>query len=51
MSEQNYTHARVSKKTMAKAKKIVEVSVEYRSVAHLMDVLTDREAKKLGVKA
>lgn len=42
-----YTHTRVKKTSLAKAKKIVVRKSKYASVAHMLEVLIDEEAKKI----
>jgi hypothetical protein len=41
-----YTHTRIKKSSLAKAKKIVAKKSKYASVAHMLEVLIDEEAKK-----
>lgn len=42
-----YTHTRIKKASLAKAKKIVKRKSKFASVAHMLEVLIDEEAKKL----
>jgi len=41
-----YTHTRIKKSSLAKAKKVVAKSSKYSSVAHMLEVLIDEAAKK-----
>jgi hypothetical protein len=42
-----YTHTRIKVAALAKAKKIVKRKSKFASVAHMLEVLIDEEAKKL----
>ena len=42
------THTRIAIESLDKAKVIVASGTKYRNVAHLIEVLVDREAKKIG---
>jgi len=41
-----YTHTRIKKTSLAKAKKVVAKSSKYSSVAHMLEVLIDEAAKR-----
>ena len=41
-----YTHTRIKKTSLAKAKKVVAKKSKYASVAHMLEVLIDQEALK-----
>lgn len=41
-----YTHTRIKIASLAKAKAIVKAQPKYASVAHMLEVLIDKEAKK-----
>lgn len=41
-----YTHTRIKKTSLAKAKKLVAKKAKFASVAHMLEVLIDEEAKK-----
>lgn len=41
-----YTHTRIKVKSLEKAKAVVKASAKYNSVAHMLEVLIDKEAKK-----
>lgn len=41
-----YTHTRIKKTSLAKAKKLVAKSSKYNSVAHMLEVLIDQAVVK-----
>jgi hypothetical protein len=41
-----YTHTRIKKASLAKAKKVVKRKSKFASVAHMLEVLIDDEAAK-----
>lgn len=45
-SNSEYTHTRIKTASLAKAKAIVAKQPKYASVAHMLEVLIDKEAKK-----
>jgi hypothetical protein len=45
-SDDNYTHTRIKTVSLEKAKAVVAKGAKYRSVAHMLEVLIDKEAKK-----
>lgn len=44
MQKIEYTHTRISKPALAKAKKIVAKKKQFASVAHLLEMLIEKEA-------
>ena len=44
--QSDYTHTRIKKSSLAKAKAVVKKQSKYASVAHMLEVLIDKEAAK-----